>query len=72
MKNPPHIKCLLLNLITFYDQTFFLRISSSHRLEHRGIVSPSIIEYTSAVTVAQDEGAVLMCVAQGCPSVEYR
>lgn len=40
--------------------------------DHRGIVSPSIIEYTSAVTVAQDEGAVLMCVAQGCPAVEYR
>lgn len=40
--------------------------------DHRGIVSPSIIEYTSAVTVTQDEGAVLMCVAQGCPAVEYR
>lgn len=56
---------MLLNLIIFYDQTFL-------HAEHRGIVSPSIIEYTSAVTVAQDEGAVLMCVAQGCPSVEYR
>lgn len=35
-------------------------------------MSPSIVEYTSSVTVSQDEGAVLMCVAQGCPSVEYR
>lgn len=40
--------------------------------EHRGIVSPSIVEHTSSVQVAQDEGAVLLCVAQGCPTPEYR
>lgn len=40
--------------------------------DHRGIVSPSIVEHTSHVSVSQDEGAVLLCVAQGCPSPEYR
>ncbi|XP_052566813.1 cell adhesion molecule Dscam2 isoform X6 [Culex pipiens pallens] len=37
-----------------------------------GIVSPSVVEHTSHVSVSQDEGAVLLCVAQGCPSPEYR
>ncbi|KFB50862.1 AGAP004902-PA-like protein [Anopheles sinensis] len=40
--------------------------------EQRGIVSPSVVEHTSHVSVSQDEGAVLLCVAQGCPSPEYR
>lgn len=40
--------------------------------DHRGIVSPSIVEHSALVSVSQDEGAVLLCVAQGCPSVEYR
>ena len=40
--------------------------------EHRGIVSPSIVEHTSHVSVSQDEGAVLLCIAQGCPTPEYR
>uniref|UniRef100_A0A182MAK7 Ig-like domain-containing protein n=1 Tax=Anopheles culicifacies TaxID=139723 RepID=A0A182MAK7_9DIPT len=40
--------------------------------EQRGIVSPSVVEHTSHVAVSQDEGAVLLCVAQGCPSPEYR
>lgn len=41
-------------------------------LEHRGIVSPSILEHTGTVQVNMDEGAVLVCIAQGCPSPEYR
>lgn len=40
--------------------------------EHRGIVSPVIVEHTGTVHVAQDEGAALLCVAQGCPNPEYR
>ncbi|XP_065091074.1 cell adhesion molecule Dscam2 isoform X6 [Ochlerotatus camptorhynchus] len=40
--------------------------------DQRGIVSPSVVEHTSHVSVSQDEGAVLLCVAQGCPSPEYR
>lgn len=40
--------------------------------EHRGIVSPAIVEHTGTVHVAQDEGAVLLCVSQGCPTPDYR
>lgn len=40
--------------------------------EHRGIVAPVIVESTGTVTVAQDEGAALICIAQGCPAPEYR
>lgn len=40
--------------------------------EQRGIVPPTIVEYTSHVSVAQDEGAVLLCIAQGCPALDYR
>lgn len=40
--------------------------------EHRGLVSPAIVEHTGTVHVAQDEGAVLLCVSQGCPTPEYR
>lgn len=38
----------------------------------KGIVTPTIVEYTSHVSVAQDEGAVLLCIAQGCPALDYR
>ncbi|XP_070509604.1 cell adhesion molecule Dscam2 isoform X3 [Chironomus tepperi] len=60
---------------TMHKLTRLVVISNPSKIsinDHRGIVSPSIVEYTSSVTVSQDEGAVLMCVAQGCPSVEYR
>lgn len=40
--------------------------------EPKGIVTPTIVEYTSHVSVAQDEGAVLLCIAQGCPALDYR
>ncbi|ERL93382.1 hypothetical protein D910_10674, partial [Dendroctonus ponderosae] len=39
---------------------------------HRGIAPPVIVENSGTVTVAQDEGAALICIAQGCPSPEYR
>lgn len=41
-------------------------------LDHRGIAAPVIVESSGIVTVAQDEGAALICIAQGCPSPEYR
>ncbi|GFG32700.1 hypothetical protein Cfor_00545 [Coptotermes formosanus] len=40
--------------------------------EHRGFLSPTIVEHTETVHVAQDEGAVLLCVSQGCPTPDYR
>lgn len=42
------------------------------RAEPKGIVTPTIVEYTNHVSVAQDEGAVLLCIAQGCPALDYR
>ncbi|XP_026462860.1 Down syndrome cell adhesion molecule-like protein Dscam2, partial [Ctenocephalides felis] len=77
---------LLIHNLEFSDQFPTYRCRTMHRLsrqvvvsspanvrlnEHRGIVSPSIVEHTSSVQVAQDEGAVLLCVAQGCPTPEY-
>lgn len=49
-----------------------LLIGNFSHSDHRGIISPSIVEHSALVSVSQDEGAVLLCVAQGCPSVEYR
>lgn len=40
--------------------------------EHRGIISPAIIEHTGTVHVNQDEGAVLLCIAQSCPAPVYK
>lgn len=54
---------------TTYISTSF---PSSLAAAHRGIISPSVVEHTAHVQVSQDEGAVLLCVAQGCPSPEYR
>ncbi|XP_068083857.1 cell adhesion molecule Dscam2 [Anabrus simplex] len=78
---------LLVHNVEFSDQFPPYRCRTMHRLtrqvvvsspanvrltEHRGIVSPAIVEHTATVHVAQDEGAVLLCVAQGCPTPEYR
>lgn len=49
----------------FWKKTYFF-------LEHRGIVPPVIAENSDSITVSQDEGAALICIAQGCPSPEYR
>lgn len=35
-------------------------------------MAPVIVESSGTVTVAQDEGAALICIAQGCPAPEYR
>lgn len=40
--------------------------------DQRGVISPSVVEHTGHVTVAHDEGAVLLCIAQACPTPEYR
>lgn len=53
-------------------QTNFQRPFRFCILEHRGIVAPVIIESTGTVTISQDEGAALICIAQGCPAPEYR
>lgn len=37
-----------------------------------GLYSPNIIEHTTHVSVSQDEGAVLICIAQACPSTSYK
>ncbi|XP_072391711.1 cell adhesion molecule Dscam2 isoform X1 [Diabrotica undecimpunctata] len=78
---------LLIHNLEFSDQFPTYRCRTMHRLsrqvvvsspanvritEHRGIVSPVIVENSGAVTVAQDEGAALICIAQGCPAPEYR
>ncbi|CRL00266.1 CLUMA_CG013539, isoform A [Clunio marinus] len=64
---------------TMHKLTRHVVISNSAKIrlnglycDHRGIISPSIVEHSAVVSVSQDEGAVLLCVAQGCPSVEYR
>ncbi|XP_023703051.1 Down syndrome cell adhesion molecule-like protein Dscam2 isoform X3 [Cryptotermes secundus] len=78
---------LLVHNLEFTDQFPSFRCRTMHRLtrqvvvsspanvritEHRGIVPPAIVEHTGTVHVAQDEGAVLLCVSQGCPAPDYR
>nr|CAD7393848.1 unnamed protein product [Timema cristinae] len=78
---------LLVHNVEFSDQFPSYRCRTMHRLtrqvvvssqanvrltEHRGIVAPAIVEHTGTVHVSQDEGAVLLCVSQGCPSPDYR
>ncbi|XP_073976320.1 Down syndrome cell adhesion molecule 2 isoform X11 [Rhodnius prolixus] len=41
-------------------------------LDSRGHSPPAILEHLTSVTVHQDEGAVLVCVAHGCPAPDYR
>ncbi|XP_048525936.1 Down syndrome cell adhesion molecule-like protein Dscam2 isoform X1 [Dendroctonus ponderosae] len=78
---------LLIHNLDFGDQFPTYRCRTMHRLsrqvvissaanvnvaDHRGIAPPVIVENSGTVTVAQDEGAALICIAQGCPSPEYR
>ncbi|XKL60149.1 hypothetical protein PGB90_001165 [Kerria lacca] len=44
----------------------------NHPLQNRGITPPSIISHTSSIQIPQDEGAVLICIAQACPQPDYR
>ncbi|KAK9752838.1 Immunoglobulin I-set domain [Popillia japonica] len=78
---------LLIYNVEFSDQFPKYRCKTIHRLsrqitvsdavnvqivEHRGIVSPVIVENSGTVVAAQDEGAALICISQGCPTPEYR
>ncbi|XP_037034782.1 Down syndrome cell adhesion molecule-like protein Dscam2 isoform X7 [Bradysia coprophila] len=78
---------LLIHNLEYNDRFPSYRCRTMHRLtrqvvvsspgkvrmnDQKTIISPSIVEHTSHVSVAQDEGAVLLCVAQGCDSPEYR
>ncbi|CAH1132457.1 unnamed protein product [Ceutorhynchus assimilis] len=78
---------LLIHNLEFSDQFATYRCRTMHRLsrqvvtssaanvniaDHRGIAAPVIVESSGTVTVAQDEGAALICIAQACPSPEYR
>ncbi|XP_033322591.1 Down syndrome cell adhesion molecule 2 isoform X3 [Megalopta genalis] len=40
--------------------------------DHRGVMPPVILENSGVVHVAQDESTSLVCVAQACPTPEYR
>ncbi|XP_046410303.1 dscam family member AbsCAM isoform X7 [Neodiprion pinetum] len=78
---------LLVHGLEFSDQFLRYRCRTMHRLtrqvvvssvanvrmaDHRGVVPPVILEHSGIVHVAQDESASLVCVAQACPSPEYR
>ncbi|XP_064213100.1 cell adhesion molecule Dscam2 isoform X2 [Tribolium castaneum] len=78
---------LLIHNLEFSDQFPTYRCRTMHRLsrqvivsspanvriiENRGIVSPVMLENSGTVTVAQDEGAALICIAHACPPPEYR
>ncbi|XP_063239602.1 LOW QUALITY PROTEIN: cell adhesion molecule Dscam2-like [Bacillus rossius redtenbacheri] len=78
---------LLVHNVEFSDQFPTYRCRTMHRLtrqvvvsspasvrlaEHRGIVAPAIVEHTGTVHVAEDEGAVLLCLSLGCPTPDYR
>ncbi|EEB16564.1 down syndrome cell adhesion molecule, putative [Pediculus humanus corporis] len=40
--------------------------------ELRGVISPAIVEHSGTLHVEQDEGIVMLCIAQSCPSPDYR
>nr|XP_018897402.1 PREDICTED: Down syndrome cell adhesion molecule-like protein Dscam2 isoform X3 [Bemisia tabaci] len=78
---------LLVHNIEYRDQFTAYRCRTTHRLtgqivvstavnirmsDVRGVVAPAIVQHTASVQVSQDEGAVLLCVAQACPQPEYR
>uniref|UniRef100_A0A336M1C8 CSON009678 protein n=1 Tax=Culicoides sonorensis TaxID=179676 RepID=A0A336M1C8_CULSO len=77
---------LLIHNLEYNDRFASYKCRTMHRLtrqvvvsaatkvrvnDHRALMSPSIVEHTSHVSVSQDEGAVLLCLAQGCPAPEY-
>ncbi|XP_076663876.1 Down syndrome cell adhesion molecule 2 isoform X3 [Andrena cerasifolii] len=49
-----------------------VRIAGRSGLDHRGAMPPVILENSGVVHVAQDESTSLVCVAQACPTPEYR
>ncbi|XP_032686646.1 Down syndrome cell adhesion molecule-like protein Dscam2 isoform X6 [Odontomachus brunneus] len=78
---------LLVHSLEFNDQLNGYKCRTMHRLtrqvvvssaaniriaDHRGVMPPVILENSGVVHVAQDESTSLVCVAQACPSPEYR
>ncbi|XP_015171256.1 PREDICTED: Down syndrome cell adhesion molecule-like protein Dscam2 isoform X7 [Polistes dominula] len=78
---------LLVHSLEFSDQLHGYKCRTMHRLtrlvvvssaaniriaDHRGIMPPVMLENSGVVHVAQDESTSLVCVAQACPSPEYR
>ncbi|XP_076767050.1 Down syndrome cell adhesion molecule 2 isoform X2 [Xylocopa sonorina] len=78
---------LLVHSLEFSDQIHGYRCRTMHRLtrqvvvstvanvriaDHRGVMAPVILENSGVVHVAQDESTSLVCVAQACPTPEYR
>ncbi|XP_076546781.1 Down syndrome cell adhesion molecule 2 isoform X5 [Osmia lignaria lignaria] len=78
---------LLVHSLEFNDQIHGYRCRTMHRLtrqvvvssmanvriaDHRGVMPPVILENSGVVHVAQDESTSLVCVAQACPTPEYR
>ncbi|XP_031785647.1 Down syndrome cell adhesion molecule-like protein Dscam2 isoform X3 [Nasonia vitripennis] len=78
---------LLVHGLEFSDQVPGYRCRTMHRLtrqvvvssvanvriaDHRGVMPPVILDHSENVHVAQDESTSLVCVAQACPTPEYR
>ena len=78
---------LLVHGLEFTDQVPGYRCRTVHRLtrqvvissvanvriaDHRGVMPPVILDHSENVYVAQDESTSLVCVAQACPTPEYR
>ncbi|XP_026669174.1 Down syndrome cell adhesion molecule-like protein Dscam2 isoform X6 [Ceratina calcarata] len=78
---------LLVHSLDFSDQIHGYRCRTMHRLtrqvvvstvanvriaDHRGVMPPVILENSGVVHVGQDESTSLVCVAQACPTPEYR
>ncbi|KAI5735593.1 hypothetical protein M8J77_020362 [Diaphorina citri] len=78
---------LLVSNLDFTDQFPTYKCRTMHRLtrhvvisspanvrinDHRSLVPPSVVGLTATVQVGQDEGAVMVCLAQACPHSDYR
>ncbi|CAB0034504.1 unnamed protein product [Trichogramma brassicae] len=78
---------LLVHGLEFADQVPGYRCRTMHRLtrqvvvssvanvriaDHRGVMPPIILDHSENVYVGQDESTSLVCVAQACPTPEYR
>lgn len=78
---------LLVHGLEFADQVPGYRCRTMHRLtrqvvvssvanvriaDHRGVMPPVVLDHSENVHVSQDESTSLVCVAQACPTPEYR
>nr|XP_024218046.1 Down syndrome cell adhesion molecule-like protein Dscam2 [Halyomorpha halys] len=66
----PHYKCRTRHRLTkLLESSNAVNIRISER---RAVEAPVIMDHANSITVQQDEGAVLVCLAQACPGPEYR